>query len=93
MPDEPKIHAERITIYDSVHIRAGEKLPERIVFSFGADAQDAHEEQRFDLSESEIIEQVLADATLSQRLLAFLGIEYPNCWIVTEVLTRDLSRS
>lgn len=32
MPDDPKIDAERITIYDSVHIPPGEKVPERITF-------------------------------------------------------------
>lgn len=91
--DEPKVHAERITIYDSVRIPPGEKVPERIVFSFGADGQSADEGHLFDLGESEIIEQVLTNRELSQRLLTFLGVEYPNCWIVTEILTKDLSTS
>src|SRR4051794_27017678 len=93
MADDPKIHAERITIYDSVHIPPGEKIPERITFSFGADARGPNEEHLFKLGESEIIEQLLATPLLIPQLLAFLDIEYPNCWIVTEVLTKDLSRS
>ena len=61
MSDERKIHAERSTIYDSVHIPPGREVPERIVFWFGADAQGADEEQLFILGESEIIGQVLGN--------------------------------
>jgi hypothetical protein len=93
MPDEAKINAENISIYDTVRLAPGGKFPERMLLSYGADSKDAQQESLFDLGESEIIEQVLADATLSQRLLGLLGIEYPDCWIVTEVLTKDLARS
>jgi hypothetical protein len=87
------VHAERITLYDSVHISAGSQMPDRITFSFGADGVASAEQRLFDLSESQLIEQVVGNPMLMARLLEHFGIEYPNCWIITELLTRSASSS
>jgi len=96
MPDQrdrPENHAERITLYDSIHIPAGSRTPERITFSFGADGGDVTEERLFDLGEPQLIEQVLTNPLLVARLLEHFEIHYPNCWIITEMLTRSASPS
>jgi hypothetical protein len=90
---DPKIDARPVTIYDSVHFSAGERLPERITFTFGANADGMPDERLFDLAETEIIKEILKNPLLSARLLKHLDIQYPNCWILTEMLTSDASRS
>ena len=95
MPDssDPTITANRITLYDSVRIPAGETMPKQITFSFGADADDFVEERLFELAESEIIDRVLESPELARRLLSLLGLPYPECWIITALLTKEASRS
>ncbi len=62
-----------------------------ITFSFGADGGDVEGDRLFDLSESQLIERVVTNPMLMARLLEHFGIEYPKCWIVTEMLTRSAS--
>lgn len=88
-----EIHAERITLYDSLHIPAGSQVPERVTLSFGADGGGITVERLFDLDERQLIEQVVTNPLLVSRLLEHFGIEYPNCWIITEILTRTASTS
>ena len=64
-----------------------------MTFSFGADGGDGTEERLLDLTESQLIEQVVTNPMLMSRLLEHFEIEYPNCWIVTEILTRTASAS
>jgi hypothetical protein len=90
---EPEINAGPITIYNSVHVRPGERLPERFTFSFGCDPDGLPADRLFDLGESEIVEQILANPLLCHRLLEPLGAQYPHCWMVSEILTRDAAGS
>jgi hypothetical protein len=95
MPDKqrPNIHAERITLYDTVQIPAGGTVPDRLTFSFGATADDTVEETLVELGESEIIDRTLNNPELAGRLLSLFGLPYPKCWIITEVLTNEVSKS
>ena len=96
MPDQRdriEVHCERITLYDSIHITAGSQITEQVTFSFGADSGDVAEERLLDLGESQLIEQVVTNPMLMTRLLGYFGIEYPSCWIITEMLTRSASGS
>ena len=90
-PKEPKVDARPITIYDSVHSPPGTTLPNQITFSFGAASDGMPEHRLFDLPESELTERLLNQPLLLHRLLPPLGIEYPNCWIVSEILTKDVT--
>ena len=78
MPNQrngPEVHAEHITLYDSIHFPAGSQTPERITFSFGADGCDATEERLFDLGESQLIERVVTNPMLVTRLMQHFGID------------------
>src|ERR1035441_6662775 len=88
---EPKVDARPITIYDSVHIPPGTALPNRITFSFGAESDGIPEHRLFDLGESELTEHLLNQPLILHRLLPPLDIEYPHCWIVSEILTKDVT--
>lgn len=91
--NEPKVRGNRITLYDSVHIPPGATLPQRITFSFGADSDGLSEERLFDLGESEIIEEILTNPLLCHEFWNHFEIQYPNCWIITEILTKAATRS
>lgn len=89
----PKVDARPITIYDSVRIPTGVRIPGRISFTFGAGSDGMPEERLFDLAETEIIEEIITSPLLCTRLLECLDIQYPNYWIVTEMLTKEAAGS